>query len=119
MRKVDSQQLEYLFSERLKRYESDKTIVVEHDREQEQIMKRVQEANVEFVTARKGDTSTKQREQALQSLQNAYFNYKEIISNLEGGRKFYNDLIQMVTAFRDDCTAFAYRRRTEASQITR
>lgn len=119
MQKVETQQLNHIFSDRLKRYDSDKLLIVEQDKEQERVLKRVQEANNEFVTARKGDTSTKQREEALQALQNAYFNYKQILSNLEGGRKFYNDLIQMVTGFRDDCTAFAYRRRTETSQVAR
>ena len=57
--------------------------------EEEGLLKRLQDANASFTTARKGDSSTKEREGALQRLENAYFKYKEIVSNLEAGRKFY------------------------------
>jgi programmed cell death 6-interacting protein len=119
MRRVESKQLQHVFVGRLKQYDSDKSGVAEQDRDQEKVMQRIQEANAEFVTARKGDTSNKQRETVLQSLQNGYFNYKEILSNLQGGRKFYNDLIQIVKEFRGECKSFVFKRRTEASQITR
>ena len=65
-----------------------------------------QNANAAFLVARRGDQSTKKREQALQNLENAYFKYKEIISNLDVGRKFYNDLAKITNRFRDDCRGF-------------
>jgi programmed cell death 6-interacting protein len=119
MRNVDSGQLKHVYAEKINQYHADRSVIIEQDREQERVMQRVQEANAEFVAARKGDTSNKQRETALQSLQNGYFNYKEIISNLEAGRRFYNGLVQIVTEFQNDCNSFVFRRRTEASQITR
>merc|ERR1711977_409993 len=74
-------------------------------------------ANQAFVLARKGDTSSREREQALQKLENAYFKYKEIVSNLEVGRKFYNDLAKIVGRFRDGVKAFVYERREEAMRM--
>jgi programmed cell death 6-interacting protein len=117
MQKIEAVQFEDLFDRRLRIYDVDKNMVQEEALEQQNIATRLQEANGAFNAARKGDTSTKQREKALQSLENAYFKYKEIISNLDAGRKFYNDLAKIVTRFRDECRGFAYQRREEALQM--
>lgn len=117
MQSIEAVQFESLFDERLKMYDVDVEGAKQEEEEQQEIFKRLREANVSFVAAKKGDTSSKQREQALQALENAYFKYKEIISNLETGRKFYNDLAKIVTRFRDDCRNHAYQRRAEAQQI--
>jgi programmed cell death 6-interacting protein len=117
MQTVEAVQFEGLFDRRLEMYKVDQDMVKTEAKEQQEAIKRLQEANAAFVNARKGDQSTKQREQALQSLENAYYKYKEIISNLDTGRKFYNDLAKIVDRFRDDARKFAHQRRAEASQI--
>ena len=117
MQKIEPAQFENLFEERLERYEEDQKSIVKEKEEQDQISSQLREANTEFVNARKGDTSTREREEALQRLENAYVKYKEIISNLNTGRKFYNDLAKIVNRFRDDCKNFAYQRRVEAGQL--
>ncbi|KAF2418793.1 putative pH signal transduction protein pala [Tothia fuscella] len=118
MQKIEAGQFEDFFERRLvAKFEVDKGMVAEEEREQQALIKRLQDTNAAFSAARRGDESTKQREKALQSLENAYFKYKEIITNLEAGRKFYNDLARIVTRFRDDCRAFAYSRRSEAGLI--
>jgi len=117
MQKIEAAQFETLFEKRLELYDVDKASLVDEESEQSQLTTRIQQTNGTFNAARKGDTSTKQREQALQKLENAYSKYKEIISNMESGRKFYNDLAKIVSAFRDECRKFAYQRRADASQI--
>ncbi|KAL8696939.1 MAG: hypothetical protein Q9224_002541 [Gallowayella concinna] len=117
MQKIEPAQFENLFDDRLERYDGDKGMVSEENEFQSQLTSRIKEANAAFTTARRGDSSTKEREQALQRLENAYFKYKEIVSNLNTGRKFYNDLANIVTRFTDDCRTFAYRRRVEAGQM--
>ncbi|KAF2127355.1 BRO1-domain-containing protein [Dothidotthia symphoricarpi CBS 119687] len=117
MQTIEAVQFESLFDKRLQMYDVEQDMVQEEDREQAEAIKRLQDANATFLLARRGDQSTKQREQALQSLENAYFKYKEIISNLDVGRKFYNDLAKIVNRFRDDVRSFAYQRKSEASQI--
>lgn len=117
MQKIEPIQFENLFEDRLKRYNTDRKLVSDENEEQTQISSQLQEANTAFTNARKGDSSTKQREQALQRLENAYVKYKEIVSNLNTGRKFYNDLASIVNRFRDDCKNFAYQRRIEAGQF--
>lgn len=90
MQPVFASQFESLFDERLKRYDSDQDDLKREEQEQDGLIKRVSEANTRFQSAKKGDTSSKEREQALQNLENAYTSYKEIMRNLETGRKFYN-----------------------------
>jgi programmed cell death 6-interacting protein len=117
MQTIEAVQFEGLFDKRLQMYDADQDMVQEEEKEQAEAVKRLQDANAAFLVARRGDQSTKKREQALQNLENAYFKYKEIISNLDVGRKFYNDLAKIVSRFRDDARSFAYQRKSEASQI--
>jgi programmed cell death 6-interacting protein len=106
------------FSEqRLLKYDSDLAALQTESDEQDRLISQLEAANASFVAARKGDTSSREREQALQKLENAYFKYKEIVSNLEVGRKFYNDLAKIVGRFRDACKAFVYERREEAMRL--
>jgi programmed cell death 6-interacting protein len=116
MQKIEAAQFEDFFERRLQMYNVDKELVPEEDNEQQVMIKRLRLENAQFITARKGDSTSKAREQALQSLENAYYKYKEIISNLDAGRKFYNDLAKIVTRFRDDCKNFTYQRRAEAQE---
>ncbi|KAL8711581.1 MAG: hypothetical protein Q9220_003991 [cf. Caloplaca sp. 1 TL-2023] len=117
MQKIEPAQFENLFDERLEQYDEEQVNVSQEKEDQAQLMTKIQEANATFTTARRGDSSTKEREKALQTLENAYFRYKEIVSNLNTGRKFYNDLATIVNRFADDCRNFAYQRRVEAGQM--
>ena len=117
MQKIEPAQFENLFEQRLERYEDDQKLIVKEREEQGQISTQLRQTNTAFANARKGDDSTREREQALQRLENAYVKYKEIVSNLNTGRKFYNDLAKIVNRFRDDCKNFAYQRRVEAGQL--
>ena len=117
MQKIEPAQFENLFEERLENYDEDHKSIVKEKEEQDQIALQLRQKNAAFANARKGDNSTREREQALQRLENAYAKYKEIISNMNTGRKFYNDLAKIVNRFRDDCKNFAYQRRVEAGQL--
>ncbi|RAH74625.1 putative pH signal transduction protein PalA [Aspergillus aculeatinus CBS 121060] len=117
MQPIQASQFEDLFEEQLRLYDTDLQMVAEEQQGQDQLASRICEANRAFSRAHTGDASTKERERALQELENGYLKYKEIISNIEVGRKFYNDLAKIVGRFRDDCKAFVHKRRMEASQI--
>ena len=117
MQKIEAAQFEDLFERRLQAYAVDQQSLLEDRDEQDQLSARLQETNAAFMEARKGDTSTKAREQALQKLENGYTKYKEIVSNLDVGRKFYNDLARIVNRFREDCKSFVHQRRLEAGQM--
>jgi programmed cell death 6-interacting protein len=117
MQKIEPAQFEELFEERLQDYEEDRDMVNKEQQDQDELSNRVQEANSAFTNARKGDSSTREREKALQELENGYLKYKEIVSNIEVGRKFYNDLANIVARFRDSCKAFVNQRRREANEL--
>ncbi|CZS90214.1 probable pH-response regulator palA protein [Rhynchosporium agropyri] len=108
---------EDFFEQRLTKYDADIDGLKKESDEQDRLTAQLEQANQEFVLARKGDTSSREREQALQKLENAYFKYKEIVSNLEVGRKFYNDLAKIVGRFRDGVRSFVYERREEAIRM--
>lgn len=117
MQTIQASQFEDLFEEKLHLYDADKEMVAQEQHDQDQIAAQVREANRAFIKAQHGDASSKEREKALQDLENGYLKYKEILSNLDVGRKFYNDLAKHVGRFRDDSKAFVQQRRVEASQI--
>jgi programmed cell death 6-interacting protein len=110
---------EDFFEQRLSKYDPDIEGLKSEAEEQERLTQQLTEANTAFVAARKGDTSSREREQALQKLENAFFKYKEIVSNLEVGRKFYNDLAKIVGRFRDGCRTFVQERKEEARRLER
>lgn len=116
MQKIDPAQFETLFEERLELYDNDREMVLEEQAKQKLAITELKEANTAFTTARKGNLSTKQREQALQRLENGFIKYKEVISNIDTGRKFYNDLASIVSKFNTDCKDFVYQRRVQAGQ---
>ncbi|KAJ5403762.1 hypothetical protein N7509_003633 [Penicillium cosmopolitanum] len=117
MQTIQASQFEDLFEEQLRLYDSDRDMLDQERKDQDQIADQVREANKAFTRAHTGDASTKERETALQDLENGYLKYKEILSNLDVGRKFYNDLAKIVGRFRDDAKAFVHQRRMEASQL--
>jgi len=117
MQPVAASQFEGLFDERLNRYDHDQADLKREETEQEHTLDLVRRSNQSFQNAKRGDTSSTERESALQSLENAYMAYKEIMRNLDIGRKFYNDLSAIVTRFRDECRNFVYTRRSEAQHI--
>ncbi|KAF7896546.1 hypothetical protein EAF00_006560 [Botryotinia globosa] len=98
-------------------YDADLTSLKTESEEQEKLLQQLEIANGSFIKARAGDTSTREREQALQKLEMAYYKYKEIVNNVDGGRKFYNDLAKIVGRFRDGCKAFVQDRREEARRM--
>lgn len=114
MQPVAASQFEDLFDKRLTKYDPDHADLKREESEQDRLLARVSDANTSFQMAKKGDSSSKEREEALQNLENAFTSYREIMKNLETGRKFYNDLSAITTRFRDECRNFVYARRTEA-----
>ncbi|KAG6009427.1 serine/threonine protein kinase prr1 [Claviceps maximensis] len=88
--------------------------------EQDKLLGEVERANRELESQKRkcGDRGSREREQALQDLDSAYFKYKEIVNNLEVGRKFYNDLNKIVgQGFRDVVKGWVAQRRVEARAL--
>jgi programmed cell death 6-interacting protein len=118
LRKVESADFEPLFNSRLEaRYSTDKLTLEQESEEQEELVSRLREANASFLAGRRMDSSLKEREDAIQTLENAFMKYNELIGHLDGGRKFYNELTRLLSRYRDECKHFVYRRRVEAGQM--
>lgn len=117
MQPLVASQFETFFDARLRKYDIDESDVRKEEAEQDRLLTRVRDANNSFQAAKRGDTSSKERETALQDLENAYTTYKELLRNLDAGRKFWNDLAAITTRFRDDCRNFVYARRSEAQGL--
>jgi programmed cell death 6-interacting protein len=117
MQKIEAAQFESLFEQRLEAYEADREMLVQEQEDQDQIAARLREANKALSDARKGDSSTREREKALQELETGYLKYKEIVTNMDTARKFYNDLANHVSRFREACKAQVKQRKIEAGQL--
>lgn len=100
-------------------YEPDLELVQKEAAEQEKLASDLIRVNREFEGQKKvvGDKGNREREQALQKLENAYYKYKELVSNVEVGRKFYNDLSRIVGGFRDGARSWVTERRREARML--
>ncbi|RDA94578.1 hypothetical protein CP533_2428 [Ophiocordyceps camponoti-saundersi (nom. inval.)] len=109
---------EDFFEQRLDRlYEPELEAIDREVEEQEKLLTLVDRANSEFEAQKRkaGDRGLREREEVLQKLDSAYFKYKEIVNNLEVGRKFYNDLSKIVgQGFRDVAKGWAAERRMDA-----
>ncbi|KAG6059945.1 hypothetical protein E4U32_003745 [Claviceps aff. humidiphila group G2b] len=112
---------EVFFEKRLDRlYEPVLKMLGNDAAEQDRLLTEVDRANRAFESQKRkcGDRGSKDRELALQKLDSAYFKYKEIVNNLEVGRKFYNDLNKIVgQGFRDVAKGWVAQRRVEARAL--
>ncbi|OTB04228.1 hypothetical protein M426DRAFT_165189 [Hypoxylon sp. CI-4A] len=100
-------------------YEPDLDLVKTEGTEQEKLITELIKVNRDFESQKKmsGDKGNREREQALQKLENAYYKYKELVSNADAGRKFYNDLSRIIGGFRDGAQTFVAERRHEARML--
>lgn len=100
-------------------YEPDHEYIKQEGTEQEKLITELIRVNREFESQKKlvGDKGNREREQALQKLENAYYKYKELVSNAEAGRKFYNDLSRIIGGFRDGARSYVAERRREARML--
>jgi programmed cell death 6-interacting protein len=100
-------------------YEPELEVVEKELADQEKTIEDLQRANREFEAQKRsiGEKGSHDREKALQRLDNAYYKYKEIVSNVEVGRKFYNDLSRIVEGFRNQARQWVNERRKEARAL--
>lgn len=112
---------EDFFDRRLdKLYEPEIGEIPKEESEQDRVLGAVERANQEFEAQKRqhGGRASRDREEALQRLDNAYFKYKEVVNNLEVARKFYNDLNKIVgQGFSDRVKSWVAERHMEARSL--
>ncbi|KAK3988835.1 pH-response regulator protein palA/prr-1 [Cladorrhinum sp. PSN332] len=96
-------------------YDSELDMMEKERTDQEKLVGDIQKANRDFEVQKRtiGESGNREREKVLQRLDNAYYKYKEIVSNIEVGRKFYNDLSRIVEQFRNQARNWVNERRKE------
>ncbi|KAH9838254.1 BRO1-domain-containing protein [Rhodofomes roseus] len=116
---VQPARFEDVLEEELAKYNKFRVGMEETARDQGSLLQQIKERNELFLQSRREDTSIKEREHALQSLDLAYHKYKEITRNLDEGLKFYNDFATILTQFRDTCKDWVNMRKREIHNLTR
>ncbi|XP_077071053.1 tyrosine-protein phosphatase non-receptor type 23 [Siphateles boraxobius] len=82
-----------LFEEQLKKYEQVKVYIDQNLAAQENILKALTEANVQYATVRKGLTETKHKwNSTVQMLVASYEAYEDLMKKSQEGKEFYEDL---------------------------
>lgn len=83
---------------------------------QERLIADIQRANDEFVKL-KGNNSSTDRENFLSELAAAHDAYMDLLSNLEEGTKFYNDLTQLLVNLQNKIDDFCFARKAEREEL--
>ncbi|KAJ3050740.1 pH-response regulator protein palA/rim20 [Rhizophlyctis rosea] len=104
---------EAAFADQLQRYDPFASAVRESIAEQENLLNGIRSANSRFVESKQTNEMIRQREQALQNLDNAFKFFGEISKNLQEGIKFYTDFQNVLTKFRDNCKDYAFSRNVD------
>ncbi|KDR76216.1 hypothetical protein GALMADRAFT_247478 [Galerina marginata CBS 339.88] len=116
---VTPDMFEDISDEELSKFDKFLVEVDEINRKQTEIIGEIQSLNKQFLDSRKDDPTVKDRENALQALDLAYFKYREIMRNLDEGFKFYNDLAGILIQFKEVCKTWSHHRNQELHAFTR
>ncbi|KAF8589825.1 pH-response regulator [Ramaria rubella] len=108
---------EQAIEEELAKYDRWRDELEEGARRQEEALQEVQERNVLFLESRREDPSVKVRERALQGLDLAYHEYRDIHRHLTGGIKYYNDFAALLAPLREKCKAWVLQRRKDVEWL--
>ncbi|KAG8009748.1 Tyrosine-protein phosphatase non-receptor type 23, partial [Nibea albiflora] len=82
-----------IFEEQLKKYEQVKVYIDQNLAAQENILKALTEANVQYASVRKGLSQTEQQwNSTVQGLVGSYEAYEDLIKKSQEGKEFYEDL---------------------------
>ncbi|KAJ3520410.1 hypothetical protein NMY22_g12771 [Coprinellus aureogranulatus] len=116
---LDAAMFEDILDQELAKYDRYLVDMEEQSKRVEEALEKIKSDNEAFVKSRKDDPRVKEREQALQQLDAAYFKYREIERNLDEGNKFYNDLADILIQFKEVCKAWSYQRNQELHALTK
>ncbi|KAF8149996.1 BRO1-like domain-containing protein [Crassisporium funariophilum] len=116
---VQAEMFEDVSDEQLAKFDKFLVEMAEIERKQKEILEEIQNKNKEFLDSRREDPVVKEREHALQSLDLAYFKYREITRNLDEGFKFYNDLAGILMQYKEVCKNWSLQRNQEIHALTR
>lgn len=82
---------------------------------QQTLVADIQQGHSEFISETGNSGSS--RDQLYQELAKAYDSFIELLSNLQEGTKFYNDLTQLLVVFQNKISDFCFARKTEKEEL--
>ena len=107
---IDAASFEDFFARRLSLYNWFQTLLENTNSQVEELMQKLESANRDYDQMWQEMSASPERIEALQQLSIAYQKFREIHSNLEEGRTFYNNLSKMVSNFQDKVRQYAHSR---------
>jgi programmed cell death 6-interacting protein len=84
---------------------------------QESIVAAVQQNSDEYFGRQSGTDTLSRRDQTMRQIAEGYDSFNELQSNISEGRKFYNDLTQLLIAFQSKISDFCFARKTEKEEL--
>lgn len=108
---------EPITSKELEKYTVDQDWAGEQKELQEEVLEKLAAANQDFRASLDMNDAAIHRENAIQSLEVAYFSYQEQKDHLDAGRNFYNQLLGEIAIFNKNCKQFVYERKMEGASL--
>ncbi|KAG8936097.1 pH-response regulator protein palA/rim20 [Tulasnella sp. 418] len=115
---VKPEMFEDAISEELAKYETFKEELDINESEQDDILHSIRAANEAFLQSRREDSSIKERQQVLQSLDDAYHHYHEVANHLCEGLEFYNKLATVLIDLKESVKRWVDGRNQEVKWVT-
>ncbi|OLY79955.1 Programmed cell death 6-interacting protein [Smittium mucronatum] len=115
--KIELDQFEPLFTDRLSAYSEWHKYYQEEVGKQSEMLDSLSEANLAFIAVRKQNSVANKRVVALGNLQLAIDRFHEIMKNLNEGIYFYQKLVNSVIDLRRRCADFCMARNVEADDL--
>ncbi|XP_066531139.1 tyrosine-protein phosphatase non-receptor type 23b [Hoplias malabaricus] len=107
-------QMKTLFEEQLKKYDQLKGYIEQNLAAQDNILKALTEANVQYAAVRKTLTLSEQQwNSSVQCFVASYEAYEDLVKKAEEGRNFYQDLEKKTSSLLDRVKAFCQTREQE------
>uniref|UniRef100_A0A3Q0RM09 Tyrosine-protein phosphatase non-receptor type 23 n=1 Tax=Amphilophus citrinellus TaxID=61819 RepID=A0A3Q0RM09_AMPCI len=115
---TDRADMKRIFEEQLKKYEQVKVYIDQNLAAQENILKALTEANVQYASVRKSLSQTEQQwNSTIQGLVGSYEAYEDLMKKSQEGKEFYDDLeakaSRLLERAKNLMTAFPFLRETQ------
>lgn len=116
---IDTTKLEAVYERHIKFFSTDLKFLENLKEQQIELEKKIHEANAGFSQARTVDYDKSQRKrlEVLQSFEEAYAQYLDLVSNLNQASKFYGDFLEKGSVVLRELDEFLYSRREEAREL--
>ncbi|CAG8593435.1 9056_t:CDS:10, partial [Scutellospora calospora] len=113
--KIEPAHFEELFDEELKKYDKFKDFVKSETENQEKLLNHIQELTEERERSMKNSGRT----ESFEKFKTAHQKFREILTNLQEGIKFYRNFETTLREYKKSCQEFASRRQREGYDLVR